>query len=271
VSYSLAREKTVVYLVALGRISMFSLSGLDWALVIASALFIGLAKTAISGLGLLTVIMMAMVFPAKESTGIVLPMLVFGDVFAVVFYRRHGNLKVVLRLLPFAVAGVVAGFLFMDRIDDVKLRRIIGWVVLIMITGNVLLKLRSGESKVLGFHFAAPWVQGTLGVFAGFTTMIANAAGPVMTVYLEAMGVKKEEFVGTMAWFFAVVNLVKVPFSVKLGLVTGESLRFGLPLLPVITAGAVGGYFALRAVPQKAFDISVLALAAASAMHLVAV
>lgn len=260
---------------------MFSLSGLDWALVVTSALFIGLTKTAISGLGLLMVIMMAMVFPAKESTGIVLPLLVFGDMFAVVFYRRHGNLKVVLRLLPFAVAGVVAGFVFMDRIDDVKLRRIIGWVVLLMIAGNLLLKLRAGRGKENCLHASAPWVrghwvrstwvQGTLGVFAGFTTMIANAAGPVMTVYLEAMGVEKVEFVGTMAWFFAVVNLVKVPFSVRLGLVTGESLRFGLPLLPIIVAGAIGGYFALRAVPQKAFDISVLALAAASAVHLVAV
>ena len=264
---------------------MFSLSGMEWALVLTSALFIGLSKTAISGLGLLMVIMMAMVFPAKESTGIVLPLLVFGDVFAVAFYRRHGNLKVVLRLLPFAVAGVVVGFLFMGRIDDVKLRRIIGWVVLLMIAGNLLLKLRARGAKTLGLHFAAPWERGpwmrstwvqgtgvrsTLGVFAGFTTMIANAAGPVMTVYLEAMGVKKEEFVGTMAWFFAVVNLVKVPFSVRLGLVTGESLGFGLPLLPVILAGAVGGYFALKAVPQKAFDISVQALAAVSAIHLVA-
>jgi hypothetical protein len=249
---------------------MFSLSRLDWALVLSSALFIGLSKTAISGLGLLMVIMMATVFPAKESTGIVLPLLVFGDMFAVAFYRRHGDVKTVLRLLPFAVAGVVAGFLFMDRIDDLKLRRIIGWVVLLMIAGNVLLKLGAGRGKEPGRHAAHPGVRGPLGVFAGFTTMVANAAGPVMTVYLEAMGVDKVEFVGTMAWFFAVVNLVKVPFSVGLGLVTGESLRFGLPLLPVILAGAVGGYFALKAVPQKAFDIVVQALAAVSAIHLVA-
>ena len=83
-----------------------------------------------------------------------------------------------------------------------------------------------------------------IGVFSGFTTMIANAAGPVMTVYLEAMGVKKEEFVGNMAWFFAGINLIKVPFSVRLGLVTTVS--------------------------QKTFDISVQALAAASAIHFIA-
>jgi uncharacterized membrane protein YfcA len=243
---------------------MFSLSGLDWALVLASALFIGLTKTAISGLGLLTVIMMAMVFPAKESTGIVLPMLIFGDVFAVFFYRRHGNPRIIIRLVPFAAAGVVLGFLFMNRVADAQLRKIIGAVVLLMIAGNLVLKLRGRVASVHGIHFAAP-----AGIFAGFTTMIANAAGPVMTVYLEAMGVKKEEFVGNMAWFFAGINLIKVPFSARLGLVTADSLRFGLPLLPVIFAGAVGGYFILKKVPQQVFDISVQALAAVSAIQLV--
>jgi len=219
---------------------VFALTGLDWALVLASALFVGLAKTAFNGVGLLTVIMMATVFPAKESTGIVLPVLVFGDLFAVLFYRRHGSPKTLLRLFPFAVAGVVAGFLFMDRIDNLQLRRIIGWLVLLMVAGSLFLKLRREGLNAQGVHFAAP-----TGIFAGFTTMIANAGGPVMTVYFEAMGVKKEEFVGNMAWFFAGINLIKVPFSVRLGLVTTVS--------------------------QKTFDISVQALAAASAIHLIAV
>jgi hypothetical protein len=100
--------------------------------------------------------------------------------------------------------------------------------------------------------------------------MIANAGGPAMTVYFEAMGVKKQEFVGNFAWFFAGINLVKIPFSAKLGLVTAESLRFDLQFFPVVLAGAIGGYFVLKAVSQKAFDLIVLGLAAASAMHLIA-
>jgi uncharacterized protein len=244
---------------------MFELTTAGWALVVLSALFVGLTKTAISGLGLLTVIMMAIVFPAKISTGIVLPMLIFGDVFAVLFYRRHGNTRVLLRLIPFAVAGVLAGYFFMDRINNLQLRRIIGWVIVLMIAANFLLKLRKEGPKVHGLAFAAP-----AGIFAGFTTMIANAAGPVMTVYLVAMDVKKEEFVGNMAWFFALINLFKVPFSVRLGLITPETLRFDLALFPVVLASAVGGYFLLKVLSQKFFDISVQALAAASAVYLIA-
>jgi hypothetical protein len=244
---------------------MFELTMVGWALVVLSALFVGLTKTAISGLGLLTVIMMAIVFPAKISTGIVLPMLIFGDIFAVLFYRRHGNTRVLCRLIPFAVAGVLVGYFFMGRINNLQLRRIIGWIVVLMIGLNFLLKLRKEGPKVHGLAVAAP-----TGIFAGFTTMIANAAGPVMTVYLAAMDVKKEEFVGNMAWFFAVINLFKVPFSVGLGLITPETLRFNLVLLPIVLASAVGGYFLLKVISQKFFDISVQALAAASAVYLIA-
>jgi uncharacterized protein len=244
---------------------MFELTTVGWALVVLSALFVGLTKTAISGLGLLTVIMMAIVFPAKTSTGIVLPMLIFGDIFAVLFYRRHGNARVLCRLLPFAVAGVLVGYFFMGRINNLQLRRIIGWIVVLMIGLNFLLKLRKEGLKAHGLAVAAP-----TGIFAGFTTMIANAAGPVMTVYLVAMDVKKEEFVGNMAWFFAVINLFKVPFSVGLGLVTPETLRFNLVLFPIVLASAVGGYFLLKVISQKFFDISVQALAAASAVYLIA-
>ena len=244
---------------------MFELTTMGWALVVLSALFVGLTKTAISGLGLLTVIMMAIVFPAKISTGIVLPMLIFGDIFAVLFYRRHGNTQVLCRLIPFAVAGVLVGYFFMGRINNLQLRRIIGWVVVLMIAVNFLLKLRKEGLKIQGLAVAAP-----TGIFAGFTTMIANAAGPVMTVYLAAMDVKKEEFVGNMAWFFALMNLFKVPFSVRLGLITPETLRFNLALFPIVLASAVGGYFLLKVISQKFFDISVQVLAAASAVYLIA-
>jgi uncharacterized membrane protein YfcA len=243
---------------------MFTLNVLSWVLVVLAAVLIGFSKTGILGVSLLVVALMASVFPAKQSVGIVLPLLIFADVFAVLFYRRHANWKILVRLLPFTAAGVVAGYFFMGRINSEQLRPIIGFIVLAMLGLSVFLQLRKGDRTPRGLLFPA-----LIGVMAGFTTMIANAAGPLMTIYLISMKAEKIEFVGTAAWFFAMVNLFKVPFAIGLGLITVQSFTFDLLLLPAVVAGALGGYFLLRVIPQKVFNIVLLVLAGASAVNLV--
>jgi len=243
---------------------MYALTPLAWVLAALAALFVGFSKTGIIGVSLLVVVLMAWVFPAKQSVGIVLPLLIFADVFAVLFYRRHANWKILVRLLPFTAGGVVAGFFFMDRIDSEQLKPVIGIVVLVMLALSVFLHLRRSERVPRGLLFAA-----LIGVGAGFTTMIANAAGPLMTIYLISMKAEKKEFVGTAAWFFAMINLFKVPFSVGLGLINAKSFTFDLMLLPAIVAGAVGGYFLLKVIPQKVFDVVLLVLAGVAAIYLI--
>jgi uncharacterized membrane protein YfcA len=232
---------------------MFSLTALSWLLVVLAAVLIGFSKTGILGVSLLVVVLMASVFPAKQSVGIVLPLLSFADVFAVIFYRRHANWKNLLRLLPFTALGVVAGFFFLGRISSEQLGPIIGVVVLAMLGLSVFLQLRKSEGTPRGLLFPA-----FIGIMAGF-----------MTIYLISMKAEKKEFVGTAAWFFAVVNLFKVPFSIGLGLITVQSFTFDLMLLPAIVAGAVGGYFLLRVIPQKIFNVVLLVLAGASAVNLI--
>jgi uncharacterized membrane protein YfcA len=107
-----------------------------------------------------------------------------------------------------------------------------------------------------------------MGFMAGLTTMMANAAGPVMIVYLLAMRLPKVEFVGTSAWFFFIVNWLKVPFSVQLGLITVESIKLGLFMLPFIITGAVLGIVALRKMPQRVFEVTIQVLALAAAIKL---
>jgi uncharacterized membrane protein YfcA len=243
---------------------MFTLSVLSWVLAVLAAVLIGFSKTGILGVSLLVVVLMASVFPAKQSVGIVLPLLVFADVFAVVFYRRHANWRILVRLLPFAAAGIVTGFFFMGRIRSEQLGPIIGVIVLAMLGLSVFLQLRKDAPTPRGLLFAA-----FVGVMAGFTSMIANAAGPLMTIYLVSMKAEKREFVGTAAWFFAMVNLFKVPFSIGLGLITVPSFTFDLLLLPAVVAGAVGGFFLLKVIPQKIFNITVLVLAGVSAINLI--
>jgi hypothetical protein len=242
---------------------MFDLAAIGYVLVFISALAIGFNKAGLAGSGLVAIIFMATIFPAKQSTGIVLPLLIFADFFAVLFYRRHVRWKVVLRLLPFAVGGIFVGFFSMGRINSAQLRPIIGGVVLAMIALSLFMKF-----KDIGVSSGNLWFSIFMGVFAGFTSMISNAAGPIMTIYLVSMKSDKMEFVGDRAWFFASVNLIKVPFSASLGLITWQSLGFDALLLPAVLAGAVSGYFLVKVIPQKLFQIIVLALAAVTAINL---
>src|SRR5207302_9878449 len=114
------------------------------------------------------------------------------------------------------------------------------------------------------------WFAWTIGVWSGVTTMLANAAGPIMTLYLLAVGLPKWEFVGTAAFFFLAVNLIKVPFSVSLGLINSVSLLFNVVLFPAVALGIVLGRKLIDIVPQKLFEQLVLIFAALAALRLIA-
>ena len=109
----------------------------------------------------------------------------------------------------------------------------------------------------------------SLGALAGVTTMLANAAGPVMTIYLLAARLAKYEFMGTSAWFYCLINLIKLPFSYSLGLINLSSLGFNLTLLPGVALGALVGQWLLKIVPQLWFERLLLASAALAAVRLI--
>jgi uncharacterized membrane protein YfcA len=243
---------------------VYALSLTEWLFTGLAAVLIGFVKTGLPGVGLIIVIIMAAVFPAKESTGILLPMLIFADIFAVTFYRHHARWKILLRLFPPAIAGIISGFFFMGEITSKQLKPVMGIIILAMLLAVVLMKWKNVTFKNINIPFAV-----FMGALAGFTSMISNAAGPIMTVYLVSMDVEKKDFVGSRAWFFAGLNLVKIPFSAGLGLITVESLIFDAKLFPAILAGALGGYFLVNVIPQKLFNYVVQVLAAASAIYII--
>ena len=236
-----------------------------WIVVALCAMMVGITKTGIPGLGILVVPMMAHVLPARKSTGILLGILILADLFAIVYHRRNAKWSHVIRLLPAAFAGIVAGFYALKRVDDQQLRPIIGVIVLVMLGVNYWrTRAGSGDAPVP----AQWWFAAALGFIAGVTTMMANAAGPIMIIYLLAMRLPKIEFVGTGAWFFFVVNWLKVPLSAKLELMTVASVKLNLMMLPFIAVGAAAGIFFLKRIPQKAFSTVVQVLAVAAAVKL---
>ncbi len=244
---------------------MLDLDPLGYVVVGLCAFIIGAAKTGIPGIGILPALLMAQVLPAQKSTGALLGILILGDLFAAGYHRRNAQWSHMVRLLPAAFAGIVAGYFALNAISDKQLKPIIGAIVLVMLGLNYWRTRAQGDELHVPHQW---WFAAGLGFVAGLTSMMANAAGPIMIIYLLAMQLPKVEFVGTSAWFFFIVNWLKVPFSARLNLMTGESVRLNLMMLPAIAVGAIVGIFFLKRIPQKAFNAVVQVLAAAAAIKL---
>lgn len=237
------------------------------ALVTLAALIIGYSKTALGGLAVLAVALFATIMPTRESTAAILLLLIVGDVIACWHYRHDADWVLVRRLLPAVVPGIVVGTVFLRFVDDGQLRRSIGILLLVLVLLQLWLRSR-GEGVSSSAH-ERPAVAWSAGIASGFATMTANSAGAVMTLYLSATGIDKRRFVGTNAWFFLVVNLAKVPFSVGLGLMHWADLTRALIYAPAILVGALVGYASVQRMSQRRFDVAVLAASALAALVLV--
>ncbi|MFR9727118.1 sulfite exporter TauE/SafE family protein [Streptomyces sp. MS19] len=237
------------------------LSGADWTLLALGALLVGVAKTSIGGVGSISVALFAAVLPARESSGALLPLLICGDLLAVAVYRRHANWPALLRLLPSVVAGIVLGTVFVAWVDDTVMRRTIGGTLLAVVVVHLWQRRRPGAGA--GRVRAA-----VFGLLSGFTTMVANAGGAVMSLYLLSAGYRKLEFLGTAAWFFLIVNVFKVPFSAGLGLIDGDSLGLNAALVGAVLLGAVVGRAVIRRLDQARFEKLVLLFTVVSSLNL---
>lgn len=235
-------------------------------LLVVAALLVGFAKTAVGGLASISVAIFASVMPARESTAAILLLLIAGDVVAVWHYRRNADLALLRRLIPMVLPGLGLGALFLAVVDDTVLRRSIGVLLLVLGALQLVLRWRSPDTAQVGGSRVAAF--GT-GLASGFTTMTANAAGPVMTLYLVAQGVEKRRFLGTSSLFFFGVNLCKIPLSAGLGLFTASTLQRTAPLVPFVLLGAWAGLHGARRLSQKRFDQAVLAATIVSAIALV--
>lgn len=243
---------------------MPSLTAAQWIFAVIAGLGVGVAKSGFAGVSLIHVLVMAHIFGDKASTGVVLPMLVVGDICAVLAFKRHAVWRHVARTLPVACVGVAVGTWLMTLVPQEAYKPIIGWTVLAL----VLVQLWRMWKPAMFEHVPHSWpFAATMGMLAGITTMMANAAGPVMGLYFLAVGLPKFQLTGTSAWFFLLINLYKIPFSISLGLIRADTLLFNAVLAPAILAGLFLGRWLLHHVPQKLFDGMILAFAAVAALQ----
>lgn len=244
---------------------LFDLTLTQWLWAILAALLLGVTKAGIAGLGTISILIMADIFPAGMSSGVILPMLIIGDIMAVVFYRRHANWPLLGKLIPAALVGVVIGWMLMGKMDDAQLRVVIGVVVLLFLLFNLLRDrgIIREERIPEGWAFAGP-----ICVMAGIVTMMMNAAGPLMLVYFLSLRLEKNRFIGTMAWYFLVLNVLKVPFSMQLGFITFESFVFNLELAPAILVGGMAGIWLVKRLSNQRFQVWVQVIAAVGACRM---
>lgn len=231
----------------------------------------GLSKTAVPAIGSFGAALLTLVLPALPSTGVALPVLLVGDLIALSIYARAVDVRILLRMLPAVAVGLVTGYAVIDHVDRGVAARIIGAMLVVSGAGEIWrrrrLAARGGPVPASGDRSAASLA---LGAGAGFSTMVANAGGPRMTLYLLRLGVTQGVFLGTVAWFFFAVNLLKVPLSVSLGLITPESLVISAALVPGIVAGALVGRRLVLGMSRAVFEnVALVATAAAGVWLLV--
>src|SRR5688500_18440496 len=235
----------------------------EWALAVIAALIVGISKAGIGGLGMLSVVIFAQLMPAKQATGMVLPLLCFGDIIGAAIYRKHAKWHHIVRLFPWTAAGVLLGYFALDLVNERQARLLFAGIILSLVVMHFVRRRVSGHEAEHGREFPP-----TIGVLAGFTTLVANAAGPLMVIYMLAMRLPKMDFVGTGAVFFLLLNLFKVPFMVHLGLINTESFSINLRLAPVVFVGAWFGRKLVMRINQRAFENIALALSVIAGLKL---
>ncbi|MEU6657737.1 sulfite exporter TauE/SafE family protein [Streptomyces sp. NPDC046821] len=234
---------------------MYSITLWEFAALALAAVLVGFSKTAVSGANTVSLALFAAVLPARESTGVLLPILIAGDILAVMTYRRHAHWPTLWRLFPAVGAGVVLGTLFMMWADDSEVRTSIGAILLLMSAVTLWRRRRLDAPQVEEKASRAGRVKArSYGVLGGFTTMVANAGGPVMSMYLLSAGFRKLGFLGTSAWFFLIVNSAKVPFSAGLGLINAHSLLLDATVVLFVVPGAYIGKVCVHRINERLFE-----------------
>ena len=213
------------------------------------AMGIGMAKTGLGGLGMVVVPVMANIFGAKSSTGILLILLILADFFGVRYYHMHADIRQLVKLIPSTIFGILTGVLIGDILSDVDFQFLLGAVI---ISGALIMVIKVDIKENKLFSIA-------VGFLGGFITMIGNAAGPIMSIYFLSMGFDKNKFIGTAAWFFLFVNLLKVPMHVFIWkTIDLNILLFDLSLFPLILLGALTGVWIVKKIPEQPYKIFVI-------------
>ena len=238
------------------------LTWIDWSLALLAVIISGISKAGVKGIAIVIVTLMAIVFGGKASTGILLPLLTVGDIFAVWYYHRHTQWKYLWRLLPWMIVGVLLGVWVGKDLPEATFKH--GMAAIILLTVVMMFWYDRQKNMKVPDNW---WFGGVMGLAAGFTTMVGNLAGAFSNLYFLAMRLPKDQFIGTAAWLFFIINLFKLPFHVFVWeTVTWETLAIDLRLLPGVLVGLWLGIFLVKKIKEQHYRQMILVLTAIGAL-----
>lgn len=237
----------------------------SWLWIVLAAILIGMSRTAVSGFGILAIPILAAIFGGKESTGIILPMLLTADIYAIIHFRRKADKETFLYLMPWALFGIGAGVIVGGNINDRQFSIIVGSIILVCVFLILFFDIK-GKKVHIPKNIA---LYGVIGTTVGFSSMIGNSAGPILWIYLLARSLDKTAFLGTSALFFFILNLTKLPLQIfvwdNLGI---ETITQALIVAPVVIGSAFAGTHIIKVINEKVFKYIVIGMTAAAALRL---
>jgi uncharacterized membrane protein YfcA len=220
-----------------------------FAAMVPAVVLMGLSKGGFSGLGLLSLPLMALVVSPVAAAAIMLPLLIAQDVVTVWSYRREFDRSNLATLMPGALMGILAGYLLAAKVSDA----VVGLAVGLISIGFALRRLLAGSKAAAPVTKPSYGAGSIWGAICGFTSMIAHAGGPPFQIYVMPQRLKPAVFVGTGAIFFAAINLIKLGPYIALGQFTAQNLSASAALLPVAVVSTFAGVWLVRRVPAERF------------------
>ncbi|HAH23768.1 MAG TPA: hypothetical protein DCL77_08425 [Prolixibacteraceae bacterium] len=241
------------------------MNAFEWCLIVLCGMLIGMSKVGVPGVSMIVVPALAFIFGAKASTGVLLPILMMADLFGVAYYRRHANWAHLIKVLPWAIVGLLLALWIGKMVNDVQFKNLIAILVFL----SVGLMLWQDKRKGTNLFPDKWWFAASMGILGGFATMIGNVAGPVFAIYLLAMHLPKNSFIGTGAWFFMIINFTKFPLQLFVWHnISSQTLIIDLMTLPAIALGAFIGIKAVKIIPEQTYRGFVIAITVISAFLL---
>jgi uncharacterized protein len=245
--------------------SSINLNALEWSVIMICGMLIGMSKVGVPGVSMIVVPALAFIFGAKQSTGVLLPILMMADIFGVAYYRRHANWSHLIKVLPWAVVGLLIALWVGEIVNDKQFKNLIAILVFL----SIGLMIWQDKRKGTNFFPDKWWFAAAMGILGGFATMIGNVAGPVFAIYLLAMHLPKNSFIGTGAWFFMIINFSKFPLQLFVwNNIRTESLAIDLVTLPAIALGAFMGFKMVKIIPENTYRGFVIVITVISAFLL---
>jgi uncharacterized protein len=237
-------------------------SVIDWILIFSGAFIIGLSKAGLKGIDMVNVAIMAFVFGSKTSTGVVLPLLCAADILAVIYYHRHADWQQFWKLIPWIIIGILIGVYVGKNLDEIIFRRVMAVIILLSVAIMTWLEIRKTIRLPENKLFAVG-----MGTTAGFTSMLGNLAGAYSNLYFLAMRMPKNNFIGTAAWLFLIINYLKLPFQIIYWKnIDLSSLKIDLILLPAMLLGFWAGIKIVARIKDEIYRKIVIVLTVVGAL-----